>query len=276
MRWTILAAILLTGCSTIRQSTAPTPGALAAGIVLDRTMPAELPKESTPVPDSQFILISTESALGLLVPVPFVTEAATALMHHRDARQLGARYAKVEPYAVLQQAMAGSTLLSKDGNGIKLHPLAYLLDCDDQQFRVALVARMQSAGWTGRYMTHLPSTYASAALKEASPALLDKMRGEMLLGAAALRGMMEKDARGELSKVLYRADVGTLHLACTRVAGMLSPELVLARNAAIVEEGPDYIIARAAGDYQLPGPSGGLMFGLHYLRKDQLHTFRKH
>ncbi|KQV80920.1 hypothetical protein ASD15_13610 [Massilia sp. Root351] len=228
MRWTILAALLLAGCGTIRHSTAPAPGALAAGVVLARALPAELPKASTPVPHSQFILISRESAAGLLVPVPFVTEAATALLHHHDAAQLAAKYASVEPYAVMQQAMAGSPLLSKDGKGLNLHPLAYLLDCDDDQFRVALVARMQSANWTGRYMTHLPSAYAAAALKEAGPAMLEKMHGEMLLGAAALRGMLEKDARGELSKVLYKADVGTLQLACTRVAGMLPPELVLA------------------------------------------------
>jgi len=32
---------------------------------------------------------------------------------------------------------------------------------------------------------------------------------------------------------------------------------------------------RAGGDLRQSGPSGGLMFGLHYLRKDQLHTFRR-
>ncbi len=42
----------------------------------------------------------------------------------------------------------------------------------------------------------------------------------------------------------------------------------------ILEEGSDYLIVRSAGDIRSDGQSGGLLFGVHYFHKNQLHTYK--
>lgn len=50
---------------------------------------------------------------------------------------------------------------------------------------------------------------------------------------------------------------------------------MLARGASVVEDDADHVVVRITGDISQTGPSGGLMYGLHYLRRDQLHTLKK-
>lgn len=271
----VLAAALLAGCASMRQSTAPAPQLLRDGVVLERSLPAELPAESAAFPGSQLVLVSTDSAAGLLVPVPFVADAVLAAVRQHQAHALGASFKAIDPYASMQQAMAGSPLLSADGKGLALRPLAYLVDCSDAQYRLALVARIDTPHWMGRYMAHLPTTLPRAALQGEGSRLPAALPQEMAQAAGILRTLLERDARGELDQVLYRADVGSYHLACSTISGMLSPKLMLARNAAVVEDGADHIIVRVAGDPSHSGPTGGLLYGLHYLRKDQLHTLQR-
>ena len=272
----LAALALLSACSGMRPDTAPPPHVLEHGVVLERSLPAELPAESAPFPGSQVVLISTDSAAGVLVPVPFVADAVLAAVHRQNARALGAVLHGLDPYRSMQQAMDGSPLLSADGKGVALRPLAYLVDCSDAQYRMALVARIDTPGWLGRYMTHLPVKLPRAALQSGQGDLAATLQQDMTQAARLLRAMLERDARGELNQVLYRADVGSYHLACSTISGVLSPKLMLARNAAVVEEGADHIVLRVTGDPSHSGPTGGLLYGLHYLRKDQLHTFNRH
>lgn len=72
-----------------------------------------------------------------------------------------------------------------------------------------------------------------------------------------------------------RAEVGSLHLVGGRASGLLSPTLVKAKDAEVIEETAERVIVRLPGFMGLPGTSGGLFFGVHVLRKDQLHTFNK-
>ena len=44
------------------------------------------------------------------------------------------------------------------------------------------------------------------------------------------------------------ADVGSLHLNCGKVGGLVSPTLLLARGAQVLEDGADHIVLRTAGD----------------------------
>jgi hypothetical protein len=69
--------------------------------------------------------------------------------------------------------------------------------------------------------------------------------------------------------------VGSLHLVGGKAAGLLSPMIVISKAADVIEETTDYVIVRMPGDMSNPGTMGGLFFGVHYLRKDQLHTFKK-
>lgn len=275
-RYIVLAMIVaVAGCASTHQSTAVPADVVQQGLVLERSLPKELPDESSPFPDSQFVLITTDNAAGMLVPVPFVAEAVIGALNTHQAGALARKYASVDPYAIVQAAMAGSSLLSPSGHGVVVHPLAYMIDCSDEHYRIALVARMQRGDWTGRYLVHLPTTYGRTALAQGKDDILVPLRAELVQSAATLRSLLEKDARGELTRTLYKADVGSMHLACSTVSAIISPKLMLAFNADVVEEGADYVIVRIAGDYTHSGPTGGLMFGLHYLRKDQLHTFKR-
>ncbi|WP_374581071.1 hypothetical protein [Pseudoduganella sp.] len=270
-----LISLALAGCTSMRASTPPAPQLLRDGVVLERSLPAELPAESTPFPGSQMVLVSTDSAAGLLVPVPFVTDVVMSAVHKQDARSLGASLKALDPYQTMAKAMGGSAMLSADGKGVALRPLAYLVDCSDAQYRLAMVARIDTPQWMGRYMTHLSTTLPRSALHGEDPALAGKLQTEMGQAASILRSMLERDARGELSAVLYRADVGSYHLACSTISGVLSPKLMLARNAEVVEDAADHIIVRVMGDPSHSGPTGGLLYGMHYLRKDQLHTLER-
>jgi hypothetical protein len=43
----------------------------------------------------------------------------------------------------------------------------------------------------------------------------------------------------------------------------------------VLEDGADHVIVRVAGDASRSGPSGGVWYGVDYLRKDQLHIFTR-
>lgn len=271
-----LLALALGGCATKQQST-PLPRALAdGGLRIERSLPMELPAESSAFPGSQFVLISTDNAVGMLVPVPFVADAVVGALNQHEANGLAQKYAALDPYAIVRNAMDGSAVLANGAGGAVLHPLAYIVNCSDDRSRVALVARVQSASWDGRYLVHLPTTYPHATLVQGKAEALAALRADMTQGASVLRKLIEQDARGELARVLYKADVGSMHLACSTLSGVVSARLMQALNADVVEEGNDYLVVRIAGKPTESGPLGGMMFGLHYLRKDQLHTFRRH
>lgn len=265
----------MAACAT-KQASTPLPPELAReGLRIERSLPKELPAESSPFPGSQFVLISTDNAAGMLVPVPFVADAVAGAINQHEANRLAQKYAALDPYAIVRSAMEGSAVLARGGAAAVLHPLAYIVNCSDDVSRVALVARVQSAAWDGRYMVHLPTAYPHATLALGKPEALDALRGDLTQGAAVLRRLIEQDARGELSRSLYKADVGSMNLACSTLTGVISARLMQALNTDVVEEGSDYLVVRIAGDAKESGPLGGLMFGLHYLRKDQLHTFRR-
>jgi len=261
---------LLIGCANLQTST---PFPAGRHIALERKLPDDLPQHSSRFPGSQFVLIPQDSAVGMVVPLPFVTDAVLDSVHDREAGELAKRFAGIDPYVIVQKAMAGSTLLA-DG-GMAAQPFAYMIDCKDQRYRMALVARMRDQSWVGRYVVHLSSTYSRDDIATASPTVLSRMGQELTDAAGILRHMLERDARGELSQPLYRADVGSFHLACSDVGGLVSATLLLARNAMVVEEDDQHIVIRGTGDLHQPGADGGLLFGLHYLRKEQLHTFRR-
>lgn len=267
---------ILAGCATKEAST-PLPGTVTGqGFIIKRSLPTDLPAESAVFPDSQFVLISTDNATGMLMPVPFVAEAITGALNRRHANTLAPKFASIDPYAIVNEAMQGSLLLNPKGGGVALHPLAFIVDCSDAQFRIALAARIQSGAWNGSYMVHLPTGYRRAALVDHDTGAIAPMRAEMTDAAVTLRRLIEQDAQGKLTRPLYKADIGSMYLACSTVSGVLSAKLIRAANVDVVEEGDDYVIVRMPGKLTDPGALGGLMFGLHYLRKDQLDTFRRH
>eukprot|EP01136_Pigoraptor_vietnamica_P032130 Opistho-1_new@93612 len=70
-------AVLLSGCTTLQPSM-PYPGAGevpgSACVALQPGLPAQLPKDAVPFPQqAPYLLIPADSAVGLLVPLPFVS-----------------------------------------------------------------------------------------------------------------------------------------------------------------------------------------------------------
>lgn len=126
-------------------------------------------------------------------------------------------------------------------------------------------------GATWRTLGH---AYSAAILTKDHPDLAG-VEQDMGQAAGILVALIEQDARGEFDKPLYRADVGSLQFACSTVSGVLPATLLQVRNAAVVQEGTDHIVIRVAIDLSRAANASGLMFGLHYLRKEQLHTFKR-
>lgn len=270
-----VAAALLSACTSIQHSTPMPNDVREQGLTLQRALPGKMPDQSAPVTGSQLVLIASENAAGMLVPIPFVSELATGAYNKYQASGLGKHYGTLDVFDIVQRAMADSPLF-KQGNGkIAMYPIVYLAECTDGQYRLSLAGRIEQAPWVGRYVAHLPATYSDAELRAATPATLAGMKRELEAAAVIVRRLIESDAAGDFKAAQYRADVGSLHLACAKVAGLVSANLLLARDAEVVEDDADHVVVRIAGDLGQTGPSGGLMYGLHYLRKDQLHTLNQ-
>ena len=139
---------------------------------------------------------------------------------------------------------------------------------------MALIYQISQGEWVARYTTHLRTTYGDDKFHRVTPVVLQSLQSEMAEGAFMLRDLVERGARGELRPSGVRVDVGSLHLVGGCSGGWMSPTLVVARDGDLIEEGSDHILVRLAGVPSMPA-SGGLFFGVHRLRKDQLHTFRR-
>jgi hypothetical protein len=273
----LLVLALLAGCVDMRPSTAVDPERLRQGLKIVRTLPAALPDKSAPVPNAQFVLLSSESAAQMLVPVPFVGEAVAGAFNASAAGRFANRFASLDPYRNVQTALQGSALIKADGGGgaMTLQPYVFVQECVDDHYRLTLVGHLQGGDWVGRYLVHLPTTYSPAEVDKPTPQVLAAMEREITGGAVELRRLLERGARGELGPSGVRAEVGSLHLVGARAAGLVSPTLIRAANVDVIEETPDHVLLRIAGDMKSPASAGGLFFGVHLLRKDQLHTFKK-
>lgn len=268
------AVLLLSGCPSIRESR-PLADALRDGVHLERSLPKKIPDRASKVPHSQYVLIRNESAVGLLVPVPFVADVVENAANDHAAAAYEKKYGHVDPYRIVADAMNGSPVLAKGDAGLPLQPFAFLQECVDDRFRVTLVAHLESGETMGRYLIHLPGTFSPGEIADPPAEVLDRLATELRAAAIQLRELVERGARNQLRPSGVRADVGSLHLVGGRAVGLMPPSLLRAKDADLIEEGSDYIIVRIKGDVSLPASTGGLMFGVHRLRKDQLHTFEK-
>lgn len=270
------AGLLLAGCAQVRRSTPPPSELLRAGIRLERSLPAVLPGGAQVLPQEQLVLLPGESAAGMLMPVPFVAGAIGSALDRSEAAREAQQLAGVHPFALAQQAWQGSPLVSTAPDALVLQPFAFLQACVDDRYRVALVHQLSRGDWTGRYTVHLPTSHDSASFHQVTPAVLQTLQAEMRDACAILRQLVERGARGELGAgvPVRRVDIGSLHLVGNRAAGLVSPNVVLARAAELIEEDHRHVLVRMDGDPAQPASAGGLFFGVHWLRKDQLHTFR--
>jgi hypothetical protein len=231
------------------------------------------------VPESQYLLVFAEStALAVLEnlnPLPIsLTAPIAGAYQDREAAQLKNRYAGADPYLIATERLQGSPLLTGRADALRTMPLVYLVEDNDDVFRPTLVLRAEGEHWMGRYLYHLPSSYSLAQVKTADTGMLASLRGELQQGADVLRGLMERDARGELKGDGRRVQFGSLHIVGGRIGGMMPATLVTFPDAEVIEEGPEHVVLRSAGDPASGAREGALAFGVHHFRKNQLHTFK--
>lgn len=275
--WWVVGLLLavLAGCAAPQASTPLRPELAAQGVSLVRALPEALPDKAVAVPHAQFVLVPAESAAGLLMPIPFVAEAIGGALDRNLAEGLEQRYAAIGPYRIALAAMQGSPLFRASGGGLVLKPFVFLVECADDRYRVASVFHLEGGGWTGRYTLHLPTSYPLDAIRRPDPATLATLEAELSAAAGELRTLVERAAQGALAPSGTKAEIGSLHLVGAKAAGLVSPTLLRVKDAELIEETADRVIVRLPGDMHQAGTLGGLFFGVHVLRKDQLHTFQK-
>jgi hypothetical protein len=276
LRLAILAGCLaLTGCVSIQPST-PVPNGAAPRLTLERALPEKLPAKSSPFSHSQFVLLGAENFLGALSPIPFVADMVTAGVHSSRARDFEEKYGDVHPYLVAVAVLKDSPLLARPpGASFVLKPFVFLQQCSDDRYRLAYVFHVEQGDWVGRYMYHLPTTYSPADVADPAPAVLATLKRELQEGAVLLRGLLERDAAGQLPATGAKAKVGSPHLLGVSPMGLIGTSMFAAKDAQVVEETPDHVVVRIPGDLTQAASVGGLFFGVHWLRRDQLETFQK-
>jgi hypothetical protein len=130
------------------------------------------------------VLVPNESAAGLLVPLPFVSEAIGAAMDRGVAEGLEQRFAAIGPYRIAMTAMQDSPLFRAQGGGLTLKPFVFITECVDDRYRIASVFQLEGGGWIGRYTVHLPTTYSLDVFRQPNAAALTTLQQELTQAAA--------------------------------------------------------------------------------------------
>jgi hypothetical protein len=270
-----MIGVALCGCASVKTSTPVNPESMQHGLSVVRSLPDQLPAKSAPIASSQYVLLPAESAAGLLMPIPFVSEAIGAALDHVAATSYEGEFNSVDPVGITLDSLRTSPILRTTGGEVTLQPFVAIQECADDRYRLALIYHLSNKDWVGRYTYHLPTAYEGSALKNHDASTLSSIRLELQGGAQVLRGVIERGSRGELTGRGVKVDIGSLHLVCGKAAGMLSPGVVISRDADLIDEAADHVLVRLSGDMTQAASVGGLFFGVHYLRTDQLHTFKK-
>lgn len=270
----LLLALVLAGCSGM---TASTPLSAAPGrfdtIQVVKQVPAKLPSGTHTFPGLQYVLIPQDSAMTLLVPVPFVGEAVMSALADADAKGAAARYGAVDPYEETLAATASRPLFGLAASPAKLYPFVFVNEGHDARYRLSLVYQVEDGDWLGRYFYHLPSTLPLDALKAPTPQIQQTLRSELAEGTRTLADLVERDRNGTLGPTGRKAKIGSLYLVGGNIAGLIAPEMVHYPDAEILEEQGDHIVLRHDGMPTAAGQSGALLFGVHHFLRSQLHFF---
>jgi hypothetical protein len=140
-RSTTFAVLLVAGCAFAPPPASVPINAQAAqnGVSLQRSLPEVLPDKAVPIPHIQFVLIPRDSAAGLFMPIPFVSGAIGAAMDRHSAETFEASYGQISPYHTALAEMQASPCFRATGGALHLKPLAFLTECVDEKYGLALV-----------------------------------------------------------------------------------------------------------------------------------------
>lgn len=273
------------GCGGL-QHAEPVAARLGGGLRLQPGLPAKRPGGTYPVGDSAVLWVPmhgmAHAAISQLVPLPFVTDAVDAVVDRAEARSLAWLEAALDPRDAAQRSTQQAGLAATEGSTAVpvLHAYAVAQDCVDDRVRVALVGQLDIGSGQdaplARYIVHLPtawprSEFGTEATRQRAAAA---MRAEMDQAAADLADLLQRARAARLGGSGRRADIGSLHLAGSSAGGLVSPMLTVARSAELIDDQGPVVLFRADGMPDLDVPSGGLLFGVHRIARDALHTFK--
>lgn len=267
------------GCANVQTPSLAMPAADGQrGLNLRSDLPTQdMPDHAVPVPHAQFVLLPAESSLGaavdMLMPIPFVLDAVKGQMNASEAAGLTPKIAALDPLGLLRQALQAPDMPALRAEGLDTHVFALAQECVDDRYRFALVAQLHTAGWNGRYLVHLPLTLELRAFQRGETGAMVQLNQGLAEAASQLAALLQRATRGQLQPSGVRVDVGSLHLVGSKANGLLLPTLMTAKDSELVEEDPRQVLVRIAGNPSLPVGAGGLLFGVHLLPRDQLHTY---
>ncbi|HSC67182.1 MAG TPA: hypothetical protein VLC79_05810 [Cellvibrio sp.] len=269
----LLMFLPLGACISMKQSTAVTSNGFEQGISIVHSLPKALPGGVSPVPGVPYVFILPDSAATLLVPVPFIGEAVVSQVHQSTSNAYKNKFASADPYYYAFDSLQKTPFYKADNAPYKLYPYVVIQQGFDDVYRASLVYHIEGPNWVGRYLYHLPTTYPKAQFVNTPPAEIKSLQQELSSGADQLTELLKRDDVGKLAPHGKKAKLGSLFIVSSKIAGLVSPEVLAYPNIDIVEEASNYVIARIAGDIKTDGQSGGMMFGIHYFHKNQLHTY---
>ena len=272
----VLSATLLSACVATQKSTPINWTNQNQGIEVIKQLPNSLPQQSAQVSDSQYVMIQSQG--GSMILGPLLGSMNIEANTKRMAGKLKGHFINVDPYEISQKRILAKTNFSSSSPSYTLKPFVFIQDSYDEKFRLSLVYHLEGSGWTGRYSYHLPTSYTKAQFLDPSDGIIAQYKNEMAKGADKLTQLLHDDISGNLNANGTKADIGSLYFQGSKVGGLgiyTMPEEIHFPGTDLVEEGDEYVIVRRQGNMEATVIGGGLIFGVHYFHKDQLHTFVK-
>lgn len=269
--------LLLAGCATVHQSTAPKlAGAPAVNVAAALPGPDFLPEQSATVPGTNYVVLQAAGGNLLLGPI------LGSMNISANSKALGEKVkdsiVKVDPAAAANMAFGTAGIAQGNGpSAMTVKPFVFMQRCYDDKFRLALVYHVENGAWVGRYNYHLPTVYAESDIGKLSEQQVAQYQAELDKAALALAGVMQKDLSGRLPDTGKVVEFGSLHLAGQKLGGMgiyTMPEELYFKNVQLVEENAEQVTIRLPGNMHATVTFGGNAFGVHVIDRKLVHTLR--
>ena len=266
-----VSSMVLSGCVTMLESKAA-PLNTVNTFSISQQFPT-LPSGSKLIPGTHFSVIFADSAMTLLVPVPFVGDAVAGAINTSKSESYKAHYAGIDIVQFAEEAFKNSRFYRNTPQKTQLFAMAYLQESFDDVFRISLAVEVDAENWRGRYLYHIPTHIPVADIKVPTVQQVDTLKAELKTGMKKLSELIECDLNGQLSSTSKKVDFGSYYIYGSNLGGLITPSVMHLSDGQLIEEGSDYVIFRHSGDPSVAGNAGALLFGVHYFYKNQLHTF---
>lgn len=265
------------GCASIKYPSAPPQ--VSYLLNLQKAFPEITPKGSSRFENTQLIFVHadqvSEFAVGLLVPVPFVSDAVIDA-HKKDvATTLEQKYHDISVFEITKSEITNNFKLKIGEGGFDLFPLLFIEECIDDVYRLSLAYQLERGVWINRYFYHLSTKIPLSDIGNPSAIVLQKLAEEIRQGAIQLLAIIEKDIDQKYQQALYKAKIGSLYIVGSKISGITSPNIISYRHSEVLEEVDDTVVVRVSGDPKGKAKAGGMAFGVHYFKLAQMHTFER-